>query len=69
MALYGLEPTEENYRRAGDALVAVRIGAQERGCDACTEMAILEQMLRDGALPGVDFPEAVAFASAVLAIE
>lgn len=69
LALYGLELTEENDRHAGDALVSVRIGAQERGCDACTEMATLDQMLRDGRLPGVEFSEAVAWASTALAVE
>jgi hypothetical protein len=67
LALYGLDPTEENYGRAGSALVAVRNGAQQSGCDSCTEIAILDQMLRDGALPGAEFPDAVAFASSVLA--
>jgi hypothetical protein len=69
LAMYGLQPTEDNYSRAGSTLVALRISATERGCDACTEIAILGQMLRDGALPGADFPDHAAYAATLLELE
>lgn len=61
MQLYGLPITEENYSRAGSALVAMR---QQTGN---TEMAILDHMIRShvkGA--NVSFPDAVGLSSAFL---
>lgn len=59
---FGLETTDENYSRAGSALVALRQSAQDRGCDSCSEMEILSHMLRSSAWEaGMDFPDAAAF--------
>ena len=65
---YRLKPTEANYRMAGDALVALRLGAVDGGCDedVCSEMAILGLMTRHK-LKGVKFREAAALASTLLA--
>lgn len=63
MDLYGLPVTEENYGRAGSALVALR---KENGTK---EMDILDCMIRSH-VPDVnmEFPEAAAFASVFLAV-
>jgi hypothetical protein len=44
----GLEPTEENYRMAADVLITLSTNAMERGCTACTEMAIVEVIISGG---------------------
>ena len=44
----GLEPTEENYRMAADVLIILSANAMERGCEACTEMAIIEVIISGG---------------------
>lgn len=69
LSLYGLELTQDNYSRAGSALIAVRIDAEGRGCGSCTERAILERMLRDGKLAGLDFAVAVGWTVAAIEIE
>jgi hypothetical protein len=47
LALYDLEATEENYRHVGDVLVALRQANFDEGsCDACTEIGILDEMLK-----------------------
>ena len=70
LALFGLEPTEENYRNAGDVLVALRNhNTDEAGCPACTEMAILDYMLATGPLEGMEWHEAAAWASSFLVAE
>lgn len=51
--IYGLAPTEENYSRAGGALLALR---QEFGVD---EMALLEHMIAKR-WQGLSFPHAAA---------
>jgi hypothetical protein len=62
MDLYGLPTTDENYSRAGSALVALR---KKYGI---TEMEILAEMIRNYA-PGVSvsFPQAAGIAAASLA--
>jgi hypothetical protein len=62
LRLYSLSATEENYSRAGSALVALR---KQNGTP---EMAILGYMIRSH-VEGVNlsFPEAAAFASVFLA--
>lgn len=66
-ALYGLEPTEDNYRRAGDVLVALSNNAMGEGCVACTEMGILDYLIQSGTLSGMEWHEAAAFSIAFLA--
>jgi len=70
LLLYDMEPSEANYRKAGDVLVALRRGAVERGCEEekCGEMNIL-RATAEGPLEGLDFTEAAAFTSAALALE
>ncbi|MCZ7575962.1 MAG: hypothetical protein M5U18_02460 [Dehalococcoidia bacterium] len=60
-ALYGLQPTEDNYSRAGSTLVSLR------RANGATEMAILDYMICSH-VPGVrmTFPEAAAVASVML---
>jgi hypothetical protein len=62
LRLYGMQPTEENYSRAGSALVVLR---KQNGTP---EMAILNYMIRSH-VEGVNlsFPEAAAIASVMLA--
>jgi len=44
-----LPPTDDNYSRAGDVLVTLRKQFHdEQGCRACTEMGILDYMIRSG---------------------
>ena len=65
--LYDMEPTEANYRRAGDVLVALSNNAmEEQGCEACTEMAILDYLIQSGRLDGVEWHEAAALSSSFL---
>ncbi|HEX2207571.1 MAG TPA: hypothetical protein VHG93_07795 [Longimicrobium sp.] len=62
LRLYGLQPTEENYSRAGSVLVTLR---KQNGTP---EMAILDYMIRshvDGV--NLSFPEGAAIASVFLA--
>ena len=61
MRLYGLPITEENYSRAGSALVALR---KQNGT---AEMEILEHMIRSH-VPGakLTFPTAAAISSVFL---
>jgi hypothetical protein len=47
-ARHSLEPTEENYRMAADVLITLSTNAMERGCTACTEMAIVEVIISGG---------------------
>jgi len=64
---YGLSPSESTYRMAGDVLVALRRSALARGCEGCTEMAILTlitQLGREGT--NLSFEEAAAVASTIL---
>ena len=63
-ARFGLEPTEDNYRHAADVLITLSTNAMERGCSACTEMAILE--LIDGHTIGADWDSAATIAVEVL---
>ena len=62
LRLYGLQPTEENYSRAGSVLVGLR---KQNGTP---EMAILDYMIRSH-VEGVNlsFPGAAAIASVMLA--
>ena len=70
LADFGMEPTEANYRRVGDVLVALaNHNAEEAGCSACTEMAILDYMIQTGALDGMEWHEAAAWASSFLVAE
>lgn len=67
LAYYGLEPTDANYRDAGDVLVALaNHNAEDAGCPTCTEMAILEHMLAAGQLEGLEWHEAAALSSTSL---
>ncbi|MCH8872128.1 hypothetical protein IH824_05035 [candidate division KSB1 bacterium] len=61
MRLYGVAITEENYSRAGSALVALR---KETGAK---EMAVLDHMIRSH-VPGLDFsfPDQAALSATVL---
>jgi hypothetical protein len=65
-AIYGLEPTDDNYSRAGSVLVALRQEAEADGYPAITEMAILEEMIAGGGVPDLSFPEAAAWVAALL---
>ncbi len=70
-AFYGVEPSEDTFSRAGSTLAALRRQQMtEQGCDACTEMAILDYMIASH-VPGVniDWPEAAGWAAASLAAE
>lgn len=70
LADFGMEPSEANYRRVGDVLVALaNHNAQEAGCPTCTEMAILDYMLATGPLEGTEWHEAAAWASSFLVAE
>jgi hypothetical protein len=70
LADFGLEPTEANYRRVGDVLVALaNHNVEEAGCPSCTEMAILDYMLATGPLEGMEWHEAAAWASSFLVAE
>ena len=62
--LYKLEPTNENYSRAGSTLVALR---RENGVD---EMDILDHMIRshvEGV--AVTFPQAAAISAVAIKVE
>lgn len=65
-AIYGLEPTDENYSRAGSALVALRQAAEGDNHPEVTEMAILVAMTAGGGYTGLSFPEAAAFAATAI---
>lgn len=67
--IYAVEWTEENLSRAASSLVALRQEAEAAGNNQVTEMAILEAMVADGGLPGMSFPEAAGWMSAVLRLE
>ena len=65
-AIYNLESTDENYSRAGSALVALRLDAEGDGHPEVTEMAILAAMTAGGGFTGLSFPEAAGFAATAL---
>lgn len=65
-AVYGLEPTEDNYRMAADVLITLSNKAVMSSCPACTEMAIVE-VIAARTLPGDTWDEAAALAIGVLA--
>ena len=65
-AIYGLEPTDENYSKAAAALVLLRESAVADGFPQLTEMDILEGMIADGGLPGSTFPEAAGYSAFAL---
>jgi hypothetical protein len=67
-AIYGLEPTDENYAKATLALVLLREAAVADGFPQLTEMGILEGMIADGGLPGSTFPEAAGYSAFALRI-
>lgn len=67
--IYDLDLTEENMSRAGSTLVALRLDAENAGRSDITEMALLEAMVDDGGLPGMTFPEAAGWVSAVLRLD
>ncbi|MDQ3691386.1 MAG: hypothetical protein M3406_15420 [Chloroflexota bacterium] len=59
---FGMAKTDENYSRAASTLIRLRQRGQGRGCEACTEMAILSHIERSsGWETGMDFPEASAW--------
>jgi hypothetical protein len=66
----GMKRNESNYRHAGDVLVALSNYDMEKGCDTCTEMAILDYMNRNY-LPsmGKNWRKYAAFASSFLLAE
>lgn len=71
MKLYELPPTNENYSRAGSALVSLRKFAQDRGCMfKCNEMTILDYMIRSH-VPGaaMSFPDAAGIATTALIVD
>lgn len=55
MRLYGVPITDENYNRTSSALLVSRKAAEQEGCNDCTEMLILDYMIRSY-VPGVDIP-------------
>ncbi len=55
MVLYGVPITDENYNRTSGALLVSRKAAEEEGCGECTEMLILDYMIRSH-VPGLDVP-------------
>ena len=65
-AVYGLPPTEDNYRRAADVLITLSNKAMTGACAACTEMAIVE-VIAARTLPGATWDDAAALAVGVLA--
>lgn len=67
--IYDLEWTEDNLSRAGSSLVALRQDAEDDGLHRITEMAILEEMVADGGLPGMSFPEAAGWIAAAMRVE
>lgn len=68
-AIYGLQPSDENYSRAGSTLVALRQQAVAKGCTRCSEMEILAAMTAGGdGFAGLTFPQAAAWAVTVLEV-
>ena len=65
LVAYGLEPTEENYRMAADVLIPLSNDAMKRGCEACTEMAIVE-VIAARTTPAAAWDDAAAMAIVVL---
>ena len=64
--IYDLGHTNDNYSRATSVLVSLRkLANEEQGCSECTEMGILQVMLRAGEAIG-DFPAGAGIASAFL---
>lgn len=62
--MFDLARTDENYSRAGSVLVTMRQRAFDRGCRSCTEMAILDHMIRSRAqVVGMEFSEAAAWST------
>lgn len=59
---FNLPQADDSYSRASSSLIVLRQRGQDRGCDECTEMAVLSHMLRSsGWEVGMDFPEAAAW--------
>lgn len=67
---FGMKGNESNYRHAGDVLVALSNYDMKKGCDTCTEMAILDYMNRNY-LPsmGTNWRKYAALASSFLLAE
>ena len=66
LVAYGLEPTEDNYRIAADVLITLSTNAMGMGCEACTEMAIIE-LIASRSTIGADWHSAATIAAQVLA--
>lgn len=65
--VYGIQPTEPNYRKAADVLIPLSAKAIGQGCAACTEMAIIE-LISSRTLPGATWDSAAAMAVDRLAL-